>query len=60
MSCVLVEGGDDQQGEVGAGGPSLPELVLGDHEVLAQQRSRHGGTDGDQVGEAATEAAPTR
>ncbi len=53
----LVETGDDEQHEVGAGGAGLPQLVGRDDEVLAQHR------DGDllahdaQVVERAAEAA---
>ena len=54
---LLVEGGDDQQGEVGAVGPGLPQLVRGDDEVLAQDRDVDLGADGLQVGERTAEAA---
>ena len=55
-----LEGGDDQQHQVGAGGARLEELVAGHDEVLAQQRGRDGGPDGAQVLEAAAEAALAR
>ena len=35
---VLLEGGDDEQHEVGAVRPRLPHLVAADDEVLAQHR----------------------
>lgn len=54
---LLVEGGDDQQGEVGAVRPGLPQLVRGDDEVLAQDRDVDLGADRLQVGERAAEAA---
>ncbi len=54
---VVVEGGHDEQHQVGAGGPGLEHLVGLDHEVLAQQRGVDGGAHGAQVVEAAAEAA---
>ena len=57
LELVLVERGDDQQRQVGAGGAGLPQLVGGDDEVLAQHRDVDGGAHGDEVGEAAAEAA---
>src|SRR5690606_9727082 len=53
----LVEGGDDQQREVGAVRAGLPELVGGDDEVLAQDRDVHPGADRLQGGQRAAEAA---
>ena len=40
---------DDQEDGVGAGGARLPELVLVDREVLAQERDAHGATDVGEV-----------
>ena len=37
---VVGQRGDDQQRQVGAGRPRLEQLVVGDDEVLAQQRVR--------------------
>ena len=37
--------------------PGLPDLVLVNHEVLAQQRNVHGGPDGVEIGQRAAEAA---
>ena len=54
---VVVQRADDQQGQVGAGGAGLDELVAGDDEVLAQHRYVDRGADRDQVGQAAGEAA---
>ena len=54
---VVVERGDDEQRQVGAGGAGLDQLVAGDDEVLAQHRDVDGGADGAQVVEAAAEAA---
>ena len=53
----VVEGGHDEQDQVGAVGARLEDLVLGDHEVLAQDRHRDRATDGVEVVEAAVEAA---
>ena len=53
----VVEGGDDQQGEVGSRGPGLEELVGGDDEVLAQERYVDRGADRPEVGQASAEAA---
>ena len=52
------EGRDDEQHEVGPVGPGLPDLVVADHEVLAQHRDLDGGPDRVEVVEAAPEAAP--
>src|SRR5699024_6473490 len=52
-----IEGGDDEQDDVGPVRPGLVELVLVDHEVLAQDRDVHGGAYGVEVVEAAGEAA---
>ncbi len=52
---ILVEGGDDQQREVGTRGARFPQLVGGDDEVLAQHRDVHGTTHVAQVLEAAAE-----
>ena len=49
------EGGDDQQHGVRAGRPRLQQLVLVDHEVLAQQRQVARGAGLDEVVEAAAE-----
>ena len=56
-SSPSVEGGDDEQDEVGAVGAGLPDLVVADHEVLAQHRDPHGGPNGVEVVEAAAEPA---
>ena len=53
----LVQGGHDQQREVGAVRPGLPQLVRGDDEVLAQDRDVDLGAHGLQVGERTAEAA---
>ena len=53
----LVEGRDDQQNEIGAVRPRLPQLVRGDDEVLAQDGDVHPGADRLQVGQRAAEAA---
>ena len=42
---VLVEGGDDEEDEVGAVGPGLEDLVGGDDEVLAEHRDLDFGAD---------------
>jgi hypothetical protein len=58
LAQLLVgEGGDDQQDQVSAVRAGFPDLVLVDHEVLAQHRNVHRGTDGVQIGERAAEAA---
>ena len=54
---VVVERGDDQQDQVGAGGAGLEHLVGLDHEVLAQQRDVDRGADRAEVVEAAAEPA---
>ena len=54
---LLLEGGDDEQGEVGAVRAALPQLVAGDDEVLAQHRHVDPRADGVEVGQAAAEAA---
>ncbi len=54
---LLLQGGDDQERQVGAVRAGLPELVGGDDEVLAQDRDVDLGADGLQVGEGAAEAA---
>ena len=56
-SCASDSDGHDQQDQVRAVGPGFPDLVLVDHEVLAQQRDVHGGPDGVEVGQRAAEAA---
>ena len=55
---VLGEGGNDEQDEVGPVGPCLEQLVVLDHEVLAQHRDPHGLAHGVEVVERAVEAAP--
>lgn len=55
---LLLQGGDDQEHQVGSVRPRLPELVRGDDEVLAQDRDVDLGPDGLQVGQRAAEAAP--
>ncbi len=47
----LLEGGDDQQDEVGAVGAGFPDLVGRHDEVLAQDGDVHLGADGVEVGE---------
>ena len=54
---VLLEGGHDEQDQVGAVGAGLPDLVGGDDEVLAQHRDVDGGANRGEVGEAAGEPA---
>ena len=54
---ALVQGGDDEQDEVGAPGARLGELVPGDEEVLAQQGDVDPAADGGEVVEAAREPA---
>ena len=54
---VLRQGGDDQQGHVGAVRPGLPQLVGADHEVLAEHGDADPLPDGVQVGQAAAEPA---
>ena len=54
----LAQGGDDEQDEVGAVRAGLVELVVVDHEVLAQHRDPHGGPDRVEVVQGAAEAAP--
>ena len=53
----VVQGRDDEQHQVGAGGPSLVHLVLAHHEVLAQQGQVHRGTHSHQVGQRPPEPA---
>ncbi len=53
----LVEPGDDEQDQVGAGGAGLPQLVAGDDEVLAQHRDGDLLAHGAEVVERAAEAA---
>src|SRR5699024_7721116 len=52
-----IEGGDDEQDDVGPVRPGLVELVFVDHEVLAQGRDVHGRAHGIEVVETAGEAA---
>ena len=54
---VVAQCGDDQQGEVGARGSGLEELVALDDEVLAQDGCLDRRPHGSQVLEAATEPA---
>lgn len=54
---LLLQGGDDEEREVGSVRPGLPELVRGDDEVLAQDGDVDLGADGLQVRERAAEAA---
>ena len=54
---VLLQRGHDQQDQVGAVGPGLPELVRADHEVLLQHRHADHGADRGQVVQAAAELA---
>ena len=49
----IVEGGDDQQDRVRAGGSGLEQLVLVDEKILAEQRHRHRLADRNQVVERA-------
>src|SRR6185295_1644582 len=53
---VAVEGGGDEEDEVGAGGAGLEELVLVDDEVLAEDGDVDGGADSAEVIERAAEA----
>ena len=54
---LLLERCDDEQGDVGAVRPALPQLVGRHDEVLAQQRHRDASAYGVQVGQAPAEAA---
>jgi hypothetical protein len=54
---ALVQGGHDEQDEVGAPGPGLGELVPGDEEVLAEHGDVDPAPDGGEVVEAAREPA---
>ena len=54
---ALLQGGDDQQHQVGPVGAGLPQLVGADHEVLAQQRHLHGLAHGGQVRQQPVEPA---
>jgi hypothetical protein len=53
----LLQGGHDEQHEVGAGRPRLEDLVRVGDEVFAQHGQRHGGTHGFEVGERTAELA---
>ena len=44
-----IENLGDQQDGVGAGGSGFEQLIAVEKEVLAQQRKRHGGSDGSQI-----------
>jgi len=52
---ALLQGGHDQQHQVRAVGPGLPELVGADHEVLAQHRHLHRTANRGQVGQRTAE-----
>ena len=54
---VLLERRHDEQGDVRAVGTCFPELVVADHEVLAQHRDGHSRSHRGQVGERTAEAA---
>ena len=55
---VLLQGGDDQQDEIGAVGEGFPQLVARDDEVLAQQRHVHRAAASGEILERTSEAVP--
>ena len=57
---VLGQGGDDEQDEVGAVRPGLEQLVVVDHEVLAQHGDPHGRAHRVEVVEATRRTGAAR